>query len=88
VLLVASRRRCFSPIIRGGSDNFQLSSTAQKRVADASKVVQTRPTTNIGDTSSVVHRGRNEQTGEVGGYRGAEPTRNGDWEHKGRCTDF
>lgn len=21
-------------------------------------------------------------------YDGAEPTRHGDWEHKGRCTDF
>lgn len=27
-------------------------------------------------------------TGEQGGYRGKEPTRFGDWEHKGRCTDF
>jgi hypothetical protein len=25
---------------------------------------------------------------EVGGYDGPEPTRFGDWEHKGRCTDF
>lgn len=21
-------------------------------------------------------------------YKGSEPTRHGDWEHKGRCTDF
>lgn len=25
---------------------------------------------------------------EIGGYDGPEPTRFGDWEHKGRCTDF
>lgn len=25
---------------------------------------------------------------ESGGYDGPEPTRYGDWEHKGRCTDF
>lgn len=25
---------------------------------------------------------------ERGGYGGPEPTRFGDWEHKGRCTDF
>lgn len=25
---------------------------------------------------------------EVGGAPGPEPTRYGDWEHKGRCTDF
>ncbi len=25
---------------------------------------------------------------EVGGQKGPEPTRYGDWENKGRCTDF
>ena len=25
---------------------------------------------------------------EIGGTDGPEPTRYGDWEHKGRCTDF
>lgn len=25
---------------------------------------------------------------EIGGVKGPEPTRYGDWEHKGRCTDF
>ena len=25
---------------------------------------------------------------EIGGYDGPEPTRFGDWEHKGRVTDF
>ncbi len=25
---------------------------------------------------------------EVGGTEGPEPTRYGDWSHKGRCTDF
>ncbi|MEJ0062156.1 MAG: DUF1674 domain-containing protein [Alphaproteobacteria bacterium] len=26
--------------------------------------------------------------GETGGQPGPEPTRYGDWEHKGRCSDF
>lgn len=26
--------------------------------------------------------------GEIGGPRGPEPTRYGDWEAKGRCSDF
>lgn len=30
----------------------------------------------------------NPVTGEVGGPRGPEPTRYGDWGFKGRCTDF
>lgn len=32
--------------------------------------------------------GVNPATGEVGGPRGPEPTRYGDWERKGRVTDF
>ncbi len=27
-------------------------------------------------------------TGEIGGPKGPEPTRFGDWERKGRCIDF
>ncbi|KAK9147274.1 hypothetical protein Scep_006031 [Stephania cephalantha] len=30
----------------------------------------------------------NRETGEVGGPRGPEPTRYGDWERRGRCSDF
>jgi len=30
----------------------------------------------------------NPATGEVGGPRGPEPTRYGDWERKGRVSDF
>ncbi|KAF9616368.1 hypothetical protein IFM89_029622 [Coptis chinensis] len=32
--------------------------------------------------------GVNRKTGEVGGPKGPEPTRYGDWERGGRCTDF
>jgi hypothetical protein len=30
----------------------------------------------------------NAERGEYGGPRGKEPTRFGDWEQKGRCSDF
>ncbi|KAK4470503.1 hypothetical protein MN116_006051 [Schistosoma mekongi] len=30
----------------------------------------------------------NPESGEIGGPRGLEPTRYGDWERKGRCIDF
>ncbi len=29
-----------------------------------------------------------KQKPEIGGPKGLEPTRFGDWEQKGRCTDF
>ncbi len=29
-----------------------------------------------------------EQPKEIGGPKGPEPTRYGDWERKGRCSDF
>ena len=32
--------------------------------------------------------GVNPKTGEIGGPKGPEPTRYGDWERKGRVTDF
>lgn len=30
----------------------------------------------------------NKETGEIGGPKGPEPTRYGDWERNGRCSDF
>ncbi|CAH9059083.1 unnamed protein product [Cuscuta epithymum] len=30
----------------------------------------------------------NRETGEIGGPKGPEPTRYGDWERGGRCSDF
>ncbi len=29
-----------------------------------------------------------QPNGEIGGVKGPEPTRYGDWEHKGRVSDF
>jgi len=33
-------------------------------------------------------RGVEQMPGEIGGPAGPEPTRFGDWEFKGRCSDF
>jgi len=35
-----------------------------------------------------VLKGPEQPPGEIGGPRGPEPTRFGDWEFKGRCSDF
>lgn len=39
-------------------------------------------------SSSIDETGRNRETGEINGPRGKEPTRYGDWERKGRVSDF
>lgn len=33
-------------------------------------------------------KGPDQKPGEIGGPKGPEPTRYGDWEFKGRCSDF
>lgn len=33
-------------------------------------------------------KGPQQKPGEIGGPSGPEPTRYGDWEFKGRCSDF
>jgi len=37
----------------------------------------------VADSSAV-----DERRGEIGGPKGPEPTRYGDWERAGRCIDF
>ena len=34
------------------------------------------------------HQGKTDRPVEIGGPKGLEPTRYGDWERKGRCIDF
>lgn len=40
------------------------------------------------ETSIEQSDAKTPDTGEVGGPKGPEPTRYGDWEKKGRCIDF
>ena len=37
---------------------------------------------------SISYTTRKKRPKEIGGTNGPEPTRYGDWEHKGRCYDF
>lgn len=39
------------------------------------------------DTDTAL-KGPEQKPGEIGGPKGPEPTRYGDWEFKGRCSDF
>ncbi|MCY4311604.1 MAG: DUF1674 domain-containing protein [Rhodospirillaceae bacterium] len=45
------------------------------------------PATSAGLTENPKAKDKN-QTEEIGGREGPEPTRYGDWEVGGRCTDF
>lgn len=70
-----------------------------KRLAEfRKKLRETTPITDLGTQSSSQQAATdplppwpdntNPHTGEVGGPRGPEPTRYGDWERKGRVSDF
>jgi len=56
--------------------------------ADAVAGDQQRQATGEQEVEAGNYSHQNAATGEVGGPRGPEPTRYGDWEQKGRCTDF
>lgn len=40
------------------------------------------------DKQEKVSEKQHEQDVEIGGYVGQEPTTHGDWQHKGRVSDF
>ncbi|SMH56518.1 succinate dehydrogenase assembly factor 4 [Azospirillum agricola] len=46
----------------------------------------TPPAGTASDASALT--GPEQKPGEIGGPQGPEPTRYGDWEFKGRCSDF
>jgi len=54
---------------------------AETMIDDAIKALQ--PKQPVPDKTS-----NPQQTEEIGGVKGPEPTRYGDWEKNGRCTDF
>ncbi|XP_031391684.1 succinate dehydrogenase assembly factor 4, mitochondrial [Punica granatum] len=75
-----------------GSSNQEESGSASKgREEDAVKESKTKRE----DAEEAIEEGAageeecvNRETGEIGGPRGPEPTRYGDWERRGRCSDF
>jgi len=46
------------------------------------------PTEPRSDTLPEPEQPATNQPREIGGPKGPEPTRYGDWEYNGRCTDF
>ena len=46
------------------------------------------PTATTPEKDVVKNDAAKQKNGETGGQQGPEPTRYGDWEKGGRCTDF
>ena len=82
---------CTRSIIRLNSttvDNSKAEASSVKEEADKeeAEVGAEKSVADEIDESEYEHV--NKDTGERGGPRGPEPTRFGDWERKGRVTDF
>lgn len=73
-----------APLKRSGSFAVTESSTRKPADSDAPQP----PANGDGRTDSGERPGTAPKTEESGGPNGLEPTRYGDWERNGRCTDF
>ncbi|CAH0404885.1 unnamed protein product [Chilo suppressalis] len=84
----------------GENDTDSSNKGESKRMSEfRKKLRETTPIEDLGE-QPVIHPAQrddplppwpndtNPHTGEVGGPRGPEPTRYGDWERKGRVSDF
>ena len=52
---------------------------------------RTKSASSLKNKKSIKNKGKkiaNKHVSEIGGPKGPEPTRYGDWEQNGRCTDF
>lgn len=71
----------------------KTAASLRKRLSDISVTVESQDQVEVERTNALeVESGRatnsHSSTKEVGGPKGLEPTRYGDWESKGRCHDF
>jgi len=57
-------------------------------MSDKTPVQTTDATPETTDAERTGAVGPEQMPGEIGGPKGPEPTRYGDWEFKGRCSDF
>lgn len=79
-----SRLICSSSSIRQENSPIKEQEGTVKSNQESEEIVDDQEDENEEDTGEFV----NKDTGEVGGPRGPEPTRYGDWERNGRCYDF
>lgn len=81
--LQASEKRCFTTGLNScTSANGEDSADTDVQTEEASEESEEK------DPFARFPEDKNPETGEIGGPTGPEPTRYGDWERKGRVTDF
>jgi hypothetical protein len=71
------------PIPELGHSLNETADHGESVAADAGRRANRRDASESGAAETAVQAVR-----EIGGPNGLEPTRYGDWEHKGRCIDF
>ena len=70
------------------SDKILEEKTPFGKISDAAKSTEKVSEDSEVDAYAPFPDATNPETGEIGGPLGPEPTRYGDWERKGRCSDF
>ena len=86
--------------VHNQEDNIEACGRSKKAEAEAKRLREKTPIGKLEELDEGTHPYREKEplkkhpggvnpiTGEVGGPAGPEPTRYGDWERKGRVTDF
>jgi hypothetical protein len=59
----------------------------QKNIS-AAQTAEKNESADNADNSEINQTSSEKQAKEIGGPKGLEPTRYGDWEKRGRCIDF
>lgn len=77
----------YTKMTQSSSDKIIEEKTPFGRFSDAEKT-ETKTEEVKKDPYAKFPDATNPETGEIGGPLGPEPTRYGDWERKGRCSDF
>ncbi|KAK9840950.1 hypothetical protein WJX81_002135 [Elliptochloris bilobata] len=92
--LCSAHTRQSSSAASSGAEPDPFTAQMQRRTEEELRALLEKHTEDgePGDEEEVEEEELVSSTGEVGGpkgaYTGAEPTRYGDWERGGRCTDF
>mmetsp|Transcript_17045 Transcript_17045/g.46049 ORF Transcript_17045/g.46049 Transcript_17045/m.46049 type:complete len:96 (-) Transcript_17045:325-612(-) len=86
-LLMRAMSTRTGPAIREALENRTMGEVSKGLRIDQASVVPDAPPADWKDGSDDFDSD-DDFTGEYGGPKGLEPTRFGDWERKGRCTDF